>query len=64
MLATMPRRQAEIAHRESGNQLLPVPADIPPLETFMYGHANVDDDPAAQWFRQKMLAVLGQGEPG
>ena len=64
LLATMPRRQAEIATRESGNQLLPFPANSPPLETFMYGHANVDEDPAAQWFRQKMLAVLGQGEPG
>jgi DNA-binding transcriptional LysR family regulator len=62
LLATMPRRQAEIANRETGNQLLPFPADIPPLETFMYWHANVDEDPAAQWFREKMLAVMRQSE--
>jgi DNA-binding transcriptional LysR family regulator len=42
--------------------LLPFPADIPPLETFMYWHANVDEDPAAQWFREKMLAVMRQSE--
>jgi DNA-binding transcriptional LysR family regulator len=62
LLATMPRRQAEIANRETGNQLLPFPADIPPLETFMYWHANVDEDPAAKWFREKMLAVLRHNE--
>jgi hypothetical protein len=60
----MPRRQAEIANRETDNQLLPFPADIPPLETFMYWHANVDEEPAAKWFREKMLAVLRLSEPG
>ena len=57
LLATMPRSQAELANRH-GNQLLPLPVQIPPLETFLYWHANVDADPGSQWFRQLLLSLL------
>ena len=60
LLATMPRRQAEIANLETGNQLLPFPADIPPLDTFMYWHANVDADPGSQWLKAALLELLGK----
>lgn len=62
LLATMARSQAQtvtaIAHPQTKNQLLPFPADIPPLETFLYWHANVDEDAASQWFRQMLLELL------
>lgn len=58
LLATMPRSQAEIASQRSGNQLLPFPAMIPPLEMFLYWHANMDDDPGSQWLRQMLLGLL------
>jgi DNA-binding transcriptional LysR family regulator len=58
LLATMPRGQAEIGSRESGNQLLPFPVSIPPLEMFLYWHANVDEDPGSQWLRRIVLELL------
>jgi hypothetical protein len=30
----------------------------PPLEYFLYWHANVDADPASQWFRGLVLALM------
>lgn len=58
LLATLPRGQAEIGSRQSGNQLLPFPVTIPPLEMFLYWHANVDADPGSQWLRQILLGLL------
>ena len=57
LLATMPHSQAELANRH-GNQLLPLPVQIAPLEMFLYWHANVDADPGSQWFRQLLLSLL------
>jgi DNA-binding transcriptional LysR family regulator len=58
LLVTMPRSQAEIANRESGNQLLPFPVEIPPLETYLYWHASSDQESGSQWFRQTVLGAL------
>jgi DNA-binding transcriptional LysR family regulator len=58
LLTTMPRSQAEIGSRQSGNQLLPFPVAIPPLEMFLYWHANVDADAGAQWLRAIVLELL------
>jgi DNA-binding transcriptional LysR family regulator len=51
MLATMTRVQARLANQHTDNQLLPFPAEIPALESFIYWHANVDADPANRWLR-------------
>ena len=51
MLATMTRVQARLANQHTDNQLLPFPAEIPALESFIYWHANVDADPASRWLR-------------
>ncbi len=40
-------------NRQTNNQLLPFPIDVPPLESFLYWHSNVDEDPASQWFRAR-----------
>jgi len=60
LLATMTRSQAVIVNRGVDNQLLPFPVDVPPLESFLYWHSNVDEDPASQWFRAQVKACLAQ----
>jgi DNA-binding transcriptional LysR family regulator len=60
LLATMTRSQASIVNRATGNQLLPFPIEVPPLESFLYWHSNVDDDPASQWFRAQVKACLAE----
>lgn len=58
LLATMTRSQAELANSRAGNQVLPFPAQIPPMESFLYWHASADADPASRWFREAVLAAL------
>jgi DNA-binding transcriptional LysR family regulator len=58
LLVTLPQPQAELAYREAQHQLLPFPLEVPPLELYLYWHANVEEDPASRWFRQRMLEEL------
>jgi DNA-binding transcriptional LysR family regulator len=58
LLATMTRSQAELVNSGERNQILPFPADIPPMELFLYWHAHADADPAAQWLRALLLGML------
>lgn len=58
LLATMSRRQADLANVHAKNRVLAFPAEIPPLEMFLYWHANTDQDPASQWFRRLLLEVV------
>jgi len=58
LLVTMPRSQAVLVSRDSGNQLLPFPVEIPPLETYLYWHANADQETGSEWFRQMVLSAL------
>jgi DNA-binding transcriptional LysR family regulator len=58
LLVTMPRSQAELANLHTRNQVLSFPVDIPAMETCLYWHANVDDDPANRWLRQIVLEVM------
>jgi DNA-binding transcriptional LysR family regulator len=60
LLVTMTRSQARVVNRQTNNQLLPFPLDVPPLESFLYWHSNVDEDPASQWFRGQVLASLAE----
>ena len=60
LLVTMSRGYVEQVNRTIGNQVLAFPLDIPPLELFLYWHANVDEDPASRWFRQMVLEALGR----
>jgi len=61
LLVTMSHGYVDQVNRSAGNQVLPFPLDIPPLELFLYWHANVDDDPASRWFRSIVLELL-QGD--
>ena len=58
LLTTMTRSHAELVNARTNNQTLPFPTDIPPMEFFLYWHAQADADPAAQWFRALLLEML------
>lgn len=61
LLLTLTRGQALIVNRQTNHQLLPFPIEVPPLESFLYWHSNVDEDPASQWFRAQLRACLASG---
>lgn len=60
LLVTMTRSQAAIVNRQTNNQLLPFPIEVPPLESFLYWHSNVEEDPASQWFRAQVRICLAE----
>lgn len=64
LLLTLTRSQARIVTRivngEMNNQLLPFPIAAPPMESFLYWHANVDEDPASRWLRGQVLASIAE----
>jgi DNA-binding transcriptional LysR family regulator len=61
LLLTLPQHHAELANAHLDNQLLPFPAQAPPMEMYLYWHANVAADPANQWLRGLIAAVLRGG---
>ena len=65
LLLTMTRSQARIVNRQMNNQVLPFPFEAPPMESFLYWHANVDEDPASRWLRGQVLASIAEttGQP-
>lgn len=60
LLLTLTRGQARFVNRHTGNQVLPFPLEAPPLESFLYWHANVDEDPASRWLRGQVLASIAE----
>lgn len=52
LVLTMPGTYAKIANRQFGNQILPLPLDMPPLDAYLYWHASVDNEPANRWLRE------------
>jgi DNA-binding transcriptional LysR family regulator len=58
LILTVSQGHAEVINRDGRNQVLPFPLEITPLELFLYWHANVDEDPAGQWFRRRLIAML------
>jgi DNA-binding transcriptional LysR family regulator len=58
LLATMARSQAQLGSRHGNIRVLPFPVEIPPLEMFLYWHANVDADAGSQWLRTLLLELM------
>ncbi len=54
LLLTMPERYARVASQQFGNQILPLPLEMPAFDMYLYWHANVDNDPANTWLRQQL----------
>jgi DNA-binding transcriptional LysR family regulator len=56
LLATISRKQAEIVNES--NRMLPFPAELPPLDSFLYWHVRSEDDLACRWFKELLLEGL------
>jgi DNA-binding transcriptional LysR family regulator len=54
LVLTMPERYARIINPRFGNRLLPFPLMARGLDTYLYWHANAEDDPASQWLREQL----------
>lgn len=60
LLLTMTHSQARIVNRQMNNQVLTFPFEASPMESFLYWHANVDEDPASRWLRGQVLASIAE----
>ncbi|MET0963366.1 MAG: LysR family transcriptional regulator [Noviherbaspirillum sp.] len=58
LLLTMPERYARVANQQFDNQLLALPLDMPAWDVYLYWHANVEDDPANRWLRERLTAAI------
>ena len=56
MAVTVPERFA----RRHDLYQVPLPVDIPPLETHIYWHESTDQDPANRWMREQMIEIAQQ----
>lgn len=55
LLLTMPEGYAKVLNTHFGHRIVPLPFDVPSLDTYLYWHANADDDPANRWLRGLIL---------
>src|SRR6267142_1802591 len=58
LILTMPGHYARVANKQFGNQILPLPLEMPPLDAYVYWHANVDKEPANRWLREQLLKAV------
>lgn len=58
LILTMPERYARVANQQFDNQLFPLPITMPAWDVHLYWHANVEDDPANRWLREKLMAAI------
>ena len=58
LLLTMPERYARVANQQFDNQLLPLPLEMPAWDVYLDWHANVEDDPANRWLRERLTAAM------
>jgi DNA-binding transcriptional LysR family regulator len=54
LILTMPGHYARVANRQFGNRILPLPFEMPPLDAYLYWHANVENEPANRWLREQL----------
>ena len=59
LVLTMPERFARVVNQQFGNQILPFPLDMAPIDIYLYWHANVDHDPANRWLRAQVMQAIG-----
>jgi DNA-binding transcriptional LysR family regulator len=58
LVLTMPEHYARVANRQFNNQILPLPLDMPPLDAYLYWHANTDQEPANRWLRDQLALAF------
>lgn len=55
LILTMPQGYARVLNDHFEHRIVPLPFDVPPLDTYLYWHANADDDSANRWLRAQFL---------
>jgi DNA-binding transcriptional LysR family regulator len=58
LVLTMAERYARMLNADFKNKILPLPIAVPTLDSYLYWHASVDDDPANRWLRGLVTEVL------
>jgi len=58
LILTMPETYARIASKQFDNQILPFPLSLPQMDAHLYWHANVEEEPANRWLRQRIREVF------
>jgi len=58
LILTMPETYARIASQQFANQILPFPLAMPTLDAHLYWHANVEEEPANKWLRERVMEVF------
>ena len=60
LILTMPQSQAHVLNAQFGNRLLPFPLKVPAFDSYLYWHADADDDPANVWLRGELVRTSRQ----
>ena len=55
LILTMPEGYAKVLNAHFDLRFVPLPFEVPPLETYLYWHANSDEDSANRWLRAQFL---------
>lgn len=58
MLLTMPQQYARVANQHFDNTLHDFPLSPAQLDAHLYWHAAMEDDPANQWLRARIIAAV------
>jgi DNA-binding transcriptional LysR family regulator len=58
LIATLPRRAAEIYAREAGVRIAPFPFKIPRLRYVIVWHPSTNEEPALAWFREQLVDLF------
>ena len=59
LLLTMAESYARILNEPFGNRILKAPIPFPPMDSYLYWHSGVEQDPANRWLRRILRAELG-----
>jgi DNA-binding transcriptional LysR family regulator len=55
LILTMPERWASVMNAQLNNQLIAFPLDVTVFDSYIYWHANSENDSADAWLRQQMV---------
>ena len=58
-IMTIPKTLASTYANYLDLQVMELPIEVSPLQTYMFWHENVQDDPANIWLRNKVLEISG-----
>lgn len=58
LLLTMPERYARVVNPQFDSQILSFPLEMPAIDSYLYWHANVNNDPANRWLREQIMQSL------